>query len=192
MNSFPWLSASQKIRIHWSLNIIGTLYTNPVRTSQETLRLHKKTNRLMLFGETVAVYCENHMEHIITLCGQNAELCNVIALKQLSSSRFTLLWTACLSKVKPDAACEGGAISQYIPFRRTRIQIEFLWRSCSLCVGFNLILAGFIEFSEGMNSLCWASQLWTQRRHRIQAPRPSSVMRVWFASLQPINARTVS
>jgi hypothetical protein len=27
----------------------------------------------MLFGETVAVYCENHMEHTDTLCGQNAE-----------------------------------------------------------------------------------------------------------------------
>jgi hypothetical protein len=26
----------------------------------------------MLFGETVAVYYENHMEHINTLCGQNA------------------------------------------------------------------------------------------------------------------------
>jgi translation initiation factor IF-1 len=25
----------------------------------------------MLFGETVAVYCENHMEHTDTLCGQN-------------------------------------------------------------------------------------------------------------------------
>jgi hypothetical protein len=32
-----------------------------------------KLNRLMLFGETVVVYCENHMEHINTLCGQNAE-----------------------------------------------------------------------------------------------------------------------
>jgi hypothetical protein len=28
----------------------------------------------MLFGETVAVYCENHMEHTDTLCGQKAEL----------------------------------------------------------------------------------------------------------------------
>jgi hypothetical protein len=28
----------------------------------------------MLFGETVAVYCENHMEHTDTLCGQNAEV----------------------------------------------------------------------------------------------------------------------
>jgi hypothetical protein len=27
----------------------------------------------MLFGETVAVYCEDHTEHTDTLCGQNAE-----------------------------------------------------------------------------------------------------------------------
>jgi hypothetical protein len=27
----------------------------------------------MLFGETVAVYCENHTEHTDTLRGQNAE-----------------------------------------------------------------------------------------------------------------------
>jgi hypothetical protein len=33
-----------------------------------------KTNRLMLFRETVAVYCENHMEHTDTLCGQNAKV----------------------------------------------------------------------------------------------------------------------
>jgi translation initiation factor IF-1 len=26
----------------------------------------------MLFGETVAVYCENHTEHTNTLCGKNA------------------------------------------------------------------------------------------------------------------------
>jgi hypothetical protein len=31
----------------------------------------------MLFTETVAVYCENHMEHTKTLCGQNAEILNV-------------------------------------------------------------------------------------------------------------------
>jgi hypothetical protein len=28
----------------------------------------------MLFGERVAVYCENHIEHTNTLCGQNAEI----------------------------------------------------------------------------------------------------------------------
>jgi hypothetical protein len=32
----------------------------------------------MLFGETVAVHCENHMEHTDTLCGQNAEHFNVV------------------------------------------------------------------------------------------------------------------
>jgi hypothetical protein len=37
------------------------------------------TNRLMLFRETVAVYCENHMEHTNTLCGQNAEFWDVKA-----------------------------------------------------------------------------------------------------------------
>jgi hypothetical protein len=26
----------------------------------------------MLFGETVVVYCGNHTEHTVTLCGQNA------------------------------------------------------------------------------------------------------------------------
>jgi hypothetical protein len=28
----------------------------------------------MLFREIIAVYCENHTEHINTLCGQNVEL----------------------------------------------------------------------------------------------------------------------
>jgi hypothetical protein len=32
-----------------------------------------KPNRLMLFREIIAVYCENHTEHTTTLCGQNAE-----------------------------------------------------------------------------------------------------------------------
>jgi hypothetical protein len=29
-----------------------------------------KPNRLMLFRETIAVYCENHTEHTNTLCGK--------------------------------------------------------------------------------------------------------------------------
>jgi hypothetical protein len=50
------------------------IYKNSVRTSQETHYVStKETNRLVLFRETVAVYCENHMEHTNTLCGQNAE-----------------------------------------------------------------------------------------------------------------------
>jgi hypothetical protein len=50
------------------------------RTSQETYFFTTQTNRIMLFGETDAVYCVNHMEHIDTLCGQNA---GSIMLKQV-------------------------------------------------------------------------------------------------------------
>jgi predicted Zn-dependent protease with MMP-like domain len=35
-----------------------------------------KPNRVMLFRETVAVYCENRTEHTDTLCGQNAVYIN--------------------------------------------------------------------------------------------------------------------
>jgi hypothetical protein len=50
------------------------IYRKPVRTSQEThYASATKPNRLMLFGETVAVYCENHTEHTNTLFEQNAE-----------------------------------------------------------------------------------------------------------------------
>jgi hypothetical protein len=38
----------------------------------------------MLFGETVAVYCENHTEHINTLYGQNAEFSNLNAHRTYS------------------------------------------------------------------------------------------------------------
>jgi hypothetical protein len=31
----------------------------------------------MLFREIVTIYCENHMEHKNTLCGQDAESFNV-------------------------------------------------------------------------------------------------------------------
>jgi translation initiation factor IF-1 len=50
------------------------IYKNSDSTSQETHYVSAtETNRLMLFREELAVYCENHMEHINTLCGQNAE-----------------------------------------------------------------------------------------------------------------------
>jgi UDP-glucose 6-dehydrogenase len=42
--------------------------THTVRTSQETHYVSAtELNRLMLFGETVAVYCENHTEHTDTV-----------------------------------------------------------------------------------------------------------------------------
>jgi hypothetical protein len=53
---------------------IYIIYKNSVRISQETHYVTAtKPNRLMLFRETVAVYCENRTEHTNTLCGQNAE-----------------------------------------------------------------------------------------------------------------------
>jgi hypothetical protein len=33
----------------------------------------RKTNRLIVYRETVAVYCEDHTKHTNTLCRQNAE-----------------------------------------------------------------------------------------------------------------------
>jgi hypothetical protein len=47
---------------------------NPVLTSQETHYVSvTKPSRLLLFRETVAVYCENRTEHTDALCGQNVE-----------------------------------------------------------------------------------------------------------------------
>jgi hypothetical protein len=43
------------------------MYTNSVRTSQESHHVSAtKSSRLMLFGETVAVYFANHTEHADT------------------------------------------------------------------------------------------------------------------------------
>jgi translation initiation factor IF-1 len=59
-------------------------YTNSVRTSQGTHSVPiTTTNRLMLLNEKIAVYCENHMEHINTLCGQNAGLWHFGMLKRV-------------------------------------------------------------------------------------------------------------
>jgi hypothetical protein len=52
-----------------------SIYKNSVRTSQETDYISDtETNLLMLFMETVAVYCENYTEDTNTLCGQMAEI----------------------------------------------------------------------------------------------------------------------
>jgi hypothetical protein len=51
------------------------MYKNSVRISQETHYVSAtERNRLKLFREKVAVYCENHTEHTDILCGQNAEI----------------------------------------------------------------------------------------------------------------------
>jgi hypothetical protein len=47
-----------KYKIH-----LNNIYKFSSYLTGNTLRLATNTNRLMLFRETVAVYCENHTEH---------------------------------------------------------------------------------------------------------------------------------
>jgi thioredoxin-related protein len=52
----------------YSPYLTGTIRNTQIRTSQETHYVSfTETNRLILFGETVAVYCENHTEHTDTV-----------------------------------------------------------------------------------------------------------------------------
>jgi hypothetical protein len=56
------------------------MFENSVRTSQETHYISTtKSNRLILFRKTVAVYCENHTEHTNAMCKKNAEFLYVKA-----------------------------------------------------------------------------------------------------------------
>jgi hypothetical protein len=65
---------------NWNADFFGTVCRSSVRTSQETHYVSAtEPNRLMLFGETVAVYCENRVEHTDTLW---AELRSFSMLKQ--------------------------------------------------------------------------------------------------------------
>jgi hypothetical protein len=53
------------------------MYKNSVCTSEETHYVSAtETNRLMLFGKTVVVYCENHTEHKYTVWGESELLCD--------------------------------------------------------------------------------------------------------------------
>jgi hypothetical protein len=44
----------------------------------------------MLFTKTAAVYCENHMEHINTLCEQNAGVLNITAVSTAQAAAIVL------------------------------------------------------------------------------------------------------
>jgi hypothetical protein len=69
-----------------------------VRASQETQYVSAtKPNRLRLFREIIAVYCENLTEHTNALCGQNAEFSSY-----LTGNTLRLHY-----KAQPDKAVEG-------------------------------------------------------------------------------------
>jgi hypothetical protein len=58
----------------------ATIVKNWIPTSRESHSASiTKPNRLMLFRETVAVYCEDHTEHINTVFGQNSAILSVKA-----------------------------------------------------------------------------------------------------------------
>jgi hypothetical protein len=84
-----------------------------VRTSQETHISAAKPNRLMLFRETVAVYCENHMEHTNTLCGHNAEF---LLFKSRSTCTSSILPLCVKSVEVPIADCETTEEGIFLSF----------------------------------------------------------------------------
>jgi hypothetical protein len=61
----------QPLKTDFLLNIT---YKFSLYLTGNTLRLHYKAQPVNAVGETVAVYCEKHTEHIDTLCGQNTEI----------------------------------------------------------------------------------------------------------------------
>jgi hypothetical protein len=91
--STPFLLILWRKYILWSLTHVNTVFINrfytsevwnssknSVCTSQETHYVSvTKTNQLMLFREIITTYCENHMKHTNTSCGQNTGFLNVTA-----------------------------------------------------------------------------------------------------------------
>jgi hypothetical protein len=71
-----------KTPAEWQLILFSlTLHRNNKQIQSVPHRKHSvsitKPNRLMLFREIIAVYCENHTKHINTLCEQNKGFLNV-------------------------------------------------------------------------------------------------------------------
>jgi hypothetical protein len=57
------------------IKFMSVMLKNSIRTSQETHYVSATNpNRLILFRETVAVYCENHRKHTNTVFWENPEL----------------------------------------------------------------------------------------------------------------------
>jgi hypothetical protein len=61
---FVFFSYALYVLSHFFAKLYPLVYKNSVRTSQETHYVSAtETNRLMLFREIIAVYCENRTEH---------------------------------------------------------------------------------------------------------------------------------
>jgi hypothetical protein len=90
----------------------------------------------MLFGETVAVYCENHAEHTDTLCGQNVEF--VPHRKHITSPLQS-----------PTGKCCLGKQSLFIVRTIRNTQIHCLGQSAEFCVlSFTVLMCKLIQASK--------------------------------------------
>jgi hypothetical protein len=55
--------------------VVQIIFTKPARTAKKAPHFTvTKINRLTLFKEIIAVYCEKHKKHINTLSGKGTEL----------------------------------------------------------------------------------------------------------------------
>jgi hypothetical protein len=79
------------------------MFKNSVRTTKKAPHFTvTKVNRLTLFKEIIAVYTENQMKHINTLCGQSVELLNVkvcgtYSYHWLLKVKLRMAWTVCVN-----------------------------------------------------------------------------------------------
>jgi hypothetical protein len=85
----------------------------------------------MLYGETVAAYCENHTEHTDTLCGQNAEF--VPHRKHITSQIY-----------RPTGYCCLGKPSLFMVRTIWNTQIHFVGRMYSLYLTGNTLRLHYI------------------------------------------------
>lgn len=83
-----------------------------IRIIFKDLLSHRNSFQLMLFGGIIAVYCENLMKHINTICGQNVEVVCIVCICVLKG---TFIWfhdfqfTKCGYKVLTMLSCIWGS-----------------------------------------------------------------------------------
>jgi hypothetical protein len=76
-----------------------------------TLRVRYKPNRLMLFRGIIAVYCENHTEHINALCEKDTVFCGVTLGGTYS---YHCAFTGTGSLFAPSSACLWAKWQPYV------------------------------------------------------------------------------
>jgi hypothetical protein len=78
-NWVPWSlpEVLRKIRLYEgnkSTKFVGIMFTNWVSTSKKIYRISSTKIGRLIFGDAIAVYCDNRTEHINSLCARNEAL----------------------------------------------------------------------------------------------------------------------